>query len=214
MKAGDQVVASARAVRLLPLCRRRSAAALRDRHDAGRWRATSTPGEAPSGGNQALLPGEPVEPDAGGLSTFARSPTLRMRRAQSSSSTMCSRRRCCRSRSNSAPTSSSIRRPSTSTARAGARRRDSRPQADHRRELSTISSATPARRCRPFNAWLLLKGLETLELRVERQCRTRGEDRRFPRRARRVDARDLSRPATTIRSTTLARAQMSAAARW
>ena len=24
----------------------------------------------------------------------------------------------------------------------------------------------------PFNAWLLLKGLETLELRVERQCRT------------------------------------------
>src|ERR1700730_1903217 len=26
----------------------------------------------------------------------------------------------------------------------------------------------------PFNAWLLLKGLETLELRVERQCRTAG----------------------------------------
>src|SRR6266702_1914199 len=31
----------------------------------------------------------------------------------------------------------------------------------------------------PFNAWLLLKGLETLELRVERQCRTAGSIARF-----------------------------------
>src|SRR5215510_453019 len=31
----------------------------------------------------------------------------------------------------------------------------------------------------PFNAWLLLKGLETLELRVERQCRTAGAIARF-----------------------------------
>ena len=31
----------------------------------------------------------------------------------------------------------------------------------------------------PFNAWLLLKGLETLELRVERQCRTAATIARF-----------------------------------
>ena len=31
----------------------------------------------------------------------------------------------------------------------------------------------------PFNAWLLLKGLETLELRVERQCRTAAAIARF-----------------------------------
>jgi O-succinylhomoserine sulfhydrylase len=31
----------------------------------------------------------------------------------------------------------------------------------------------------PFNAWLLLKGLETLELRVERQCRTAENIARF-----------------------------------
>jgi O-succinylhomoserine sulfhydrylase len=31
----------------------------------------------------------------------------------------------------------------------------------------------------PFNAWLLLKGLETLELRVERQCRTAEAIARF-----------------------------------
>ena len=34
----------------------------------------------------------------------------------------------------------------------------------------------------PFNAWLLLKGLETLELRVERQCRTAAGDRPLSRR--------------------------------
>ena len=33
----------------------------------------------------------------------------------------------------------------------------------------------------PFNAWLLLKGLETLELRVERQCRTAAGDRALSR---------------------------------
>src|SRR5437762_9557337 len=31
----------------------------------------------------------------------------------------------------------------------------------------------------PFNAWLLLKGLETLELRLERQCRTAEAIARF-----------------------------------
>ena len=34
----------------------------------------------------------------------------------------------------------------------------------------------------PFNAWVLLKGLETLALRVDAGCRGGGRDRRVPRR--------------------------------
>ena len=36
-------------------------------------------------------------------------------------------------------------------------------------KAARLSSATPVRRCRPFNAWTLLKGLETLPLRVRQQ---------------------------------------------
>ncbi len=36
----------------------------------------------------------------------------------------------------------------------------------------------------PFNAWTLLKGLETLPLRVRQQTGTRRQDRRFPGRSR------------------------------
>ena len=49
----------------------------------------------------------------------------------------------------------------------GARRRDPRHQGVHRRARSRSSCGTPARRCRPFNAWVLIKGLETLALRVQ-----------------------------------------------
>ena len=35
----------------------------------------------------------------------------------------------------------------------------------------------------PFNAWVLLKSLETLVLRVERQTANAGQGRRRPRRA-------------------------------
>ena len=47
----------------------------------------------------------------------------------------------------------------------------------------------------PFNAWLLLKGLETLELRVERQCRTALAIARFLETHPKIARVDLSRPA-------------------
>ena len=58
--------------------------------------------------------------------------------------------------------------------RAGALpwRRDPRLEASSSRRASTAICARPARRCRPFNAWVLLKGLETLTLRVGRQTET------------------------------------------
>ena len=46
----------------------------------------------------------------------------------------------------------------------------------------------------PFNAWVLLKSLETLPMRVAAQARSAGADRRLPRRASRGGARLLSRP--------------------
>ena len=103
-------------------------------------------------------------------------------RRPASSSTTCSPRRSCRSRSSSAPTSSSIRPPSTSTARAAARRRHPRPQGVRQRSPADFLRHTgPA--LSPFNAWVLLKGLETLALRVRAQTETAAEDRRSPRRA-------------------------------
>ena len=72
----------------------------------------------------------------------------------------------------SAPTSSSIPRPSTSTARAAARRRHPRRRELHHDNLH-ISCGRPGRRCRPFNAWVLLKGLETLPVRVRAADRER-----------------------------------------
>ena len=44
----------------------------------------------------------------------------------------------------------------------------------------------------PFNAWVLLKGLETLALRVDAGMPRRRDDRRIPRRAARGDARVVS----------------------
>ena len=56
-------------------------------------------------------------------------------------------------------------------------------------------SARPGRRMSPFNAWVLLKGLETLPLRVRRQTDDRGADRRRARRPAEDRRGDLSRPA-------------------
>ena len=70
-----------------------------------------------------------------------------------------------------------------------------RRRAGRRRSGSTRccspSSATPARRFSPFNAWVILKGLETLQLRVDRHVPQRRRDRRFPGRARPEVARVL-----------------------
>ena len=88
--------------------------------------------------------------------------------ARSSWSTMCSPRRCCSGRCRSAPTSWSIPRPSISTARAAASAAScSAPKEFIEEKLHNYLKHTGPS-LSPFNAWVLLKGLETLPLRVER----------------------------------------------
>ena len=60
-----------------------------------------------------------------------------------------------------------------------ARRRDSRRAGNGSPTCCSRSSATPARRLSAFNAWLLLKGLETLPLRVDAGCRAAGSIAEF-----------------------------------
>ena len=43
-----------------------------------------------------------------------------------------------------------------------------------------LSCSTPGPSLSPFNAWVMLKGLETLPLRVRAQCESGGQDRRPP----------------------------------
>jgi O-succinylhomoserine sulfhydrylase len=93
------------------------------------------------------------------------------RRARGSSSTTSSRRRCCSGRWSSVPTWSCTRRPSTSTGRAG------RWAAHPRAEGIRAGGAAPLMRhtgptMSPFNAWVVLKSLETLRLRMEHQTAT------------------------------------------
>ncbi len=92
----------------------------------------------------------------------------------------------------SAPTSSSIRRPSTSTARAAA----SAASSSATRTSSTRctrSSSTPGPRMSPFNAWVLLKGLETLPIRVRASGCLGGDPRRPHRRPSGSGPHPLSR---------------------
>ena len=106
------------AVRLLPLGRRGPAAALRRRLHPRRRHATSTPGarRVRPETKAFLLESPPTR--RWRSSTSPRSPRSPMRPARRSSSTTCSPRRSSRSRWRWAPTASSIRPPSTSTARA------------------------------------------------------------------------------------------------
>ena len=66
----------------------------------------------------------------------------------------------------------------------------------------TIISVTPGPSLSPFNAWTLLKGLETLPLRVRQQTESAGTHRRLPRRPSQDRRRHLSRAAPTIRRPT------------
>ena len=95
-------------------------------------------------------------------STSPRSPRSRTRPARRWWSTTCSRRRCSSARSSSAPTASSIRRPSTSTARAAASAASSSARRNSSRTTCTICIRQTGPSMSPFNAWVLLKGLETL----------------------------------------------------
>ena len=93
----------------------------------------------------------------------------RRRRARSSSTTP-SPRRTSSSRSRSAPTSSSTRRRSTSaatrTSSAASRRTNDPTIAERLRFLQKSLGAVPG----PFDAWLVLRGVKTLAVRMQRHC--------------------------------------------
>ena len=117
VRAGDRVVASRAPVRLLPLHRQRPAAALWRRDRAGRRHRPVTWETALARGRPLSFCESPSNP-AMEIIDLPRWRGSHTAPAASSWSTMCSRRRCCRGRWRSAPTSSCIRPPSTSTARA------------------------------------------------------------------------------------------------
>jgi O-succinylhomoserine sulfhydrylase len=174
VKAGDHVV-SARALfgscrwiveTLLPQIRRRD--------DAGRRHVTRPMGSRRSGPTpRCSVLRKPDQSDAG---SDRHRPCVAVanRSARRWWSTMSSPRRSCRSRWSSASTSSSTRRPSISTARAAAsaascwRDKDWIDENLHDYFRHTGPSMSP------FNAWVMLKGLETLPLRV-RADRERGK---------------------------------------
>ena len=111
----------ARAVRLLPLRRRGRCA--RASASPPRWSTAATLDawrKRDAAQHQGVLLRDAGQPDARARRHRRRVARSRMKPARSSSSTTCSPRPCCSSRCSSAPTSSSIPRPSTSTARAAA----------------------------------------------------------------------------------------------
>ena len=82
-------------VRLLPLCRRGTAAALRRRGDAGRRLRSRAMARGDAAEHQDHIPGKPDQSDARDHRYRRRSRKSRMRMARRWSSTMSSRRRCC-----------------------------------------------------------------------------------------------------------------------
>ena len=94
--------------------------------------------------------------------------------APGSLSTMFLRHRFIKARSHSAPTVSSIRPPSISTARAGCLGGvilgSEKSILDHYHQVLRQTGPSLS----PFNAWILLKALETLPVRVQRQTDTAG----------------------------------------
>ena len=98
LKAGDHIVAAQGDVRLLPLHRREPVPALRHRLHAGRRRDNDAWKQGRAAQHQGLLLRDARQPDARAGRHRRRLARSRMRPAPSSSSTTCSRRRCCRSR--------------------------------------------------------------------------------------------------------------------
>ena len=82
----------------------------------------------------------------------------------------------------------------------GARRRGVRQRASSSTTSCCRSSATPGPNLSPFNAWVVLKGLETLDLRAHRQSENALDGR--PVRRRPGAARCSTRACRAIRSTT------------
>ena len=170
VKAGDHVVAAQGAVRLLPLRGRGPAAALRHRLDAGRRHRSRRSGEARCGRTPRSSSSKARPIRRSKCSTSRRSPRSRTRPARRSSSTMCSRRRSCRSplearrRLRRLFRDQAHRRPGPLPRRRHPRLARSSSQ-DHIHNF--IRQTGPS--LSPFNAWVMLKGLETLPLRVQRQ---------------------------------------------
>ena len=108
------------AVRLVPLRGGGLPAALRHRLDAGRRHRSRRSGRTRCGRTPKRSSSKARPIRRSRSSTSPRWPRSRTRPARRWWSTMCSRRRCFSRRSRSARTASSIRRPSTSTARAAA----------------------------------------------------------------------------------------------
>ena len=116
--------------------------------------------------------GNAVQPDAGDRRSARGGRRWRTPPARSWWWTTCSPPRCCRSRCSSAPTWWCIPAPSTSTARAACWAAPcwARKKWIEETLQPFVRNTGPA--LSPFNAWLLLKGLETLALRVEAACRS------------------------------------------
>ena len=115
-------------------------------------------------------------------STSRRSPTSPTSTARSSSSTTRSPRRTCSSRSRSAPTSSCTRPRSTSAATAtwsaASSPLDDDELAERLRFTQNAAGAVPA----PFDCYLVLRGVKTLAVRMDRHCANARADRRPARR--------------------------------
>ena len=133
-----------RPVRLVPLDRVHAAAALRHHHRVRGRRGPGRLARALATPAAMVLLEIAVQPDARDRRHPRGQPTSRTPPAPWSSWTTCSPRRCCRSRSSSAPTSSSIPAPSTSTARAACSAAPCWAARHGSRRRCSPSSATPA----------------------------------------------------------------------
>ena len=136
------------AVRLLPLGDRGMAAALRRHLDAGRRHRSRCLEEGGAEEHQGVLYGNADQSDAGSLTTSRRSPISRTTPAPTGG------RQCFRhaavsaARWSSAPTASSIRRPSTSTDKAACSAASSWRPKNSSWITCTRSSGRPGRHCR------------------------------------------------------------------
>ncbi len=173
LKTGRSCRLGARAVRQLPLYRRGPAAALRHRDHADRRARSRRLGSGGAGPTRAPSSSRRRPTRCSSWSTSRACPRSPRRPARWSWSTTCSPRRCSSGRSRSAPTSWSIRRPSISTARAAASAAScwGREEFIEEKLHNYLKHTGPS--LSPFNAWVLLKGLETLPLRVERSTAPR-----------------------------------------
>ena len=160
------------AVRLLPLGDRGMAAALRRDLHAGRRQGSECLEKGGAQEHQGVLHGDADQPDAGGVSTSRRSPTSPMRPAPSWWSTTCSPPRSTRARSRSAPTcvvySATKHIDGQGRVLGGVILASEKFIMDHVHQVLRQTGPSLS----PFNAWVLLKGLETLPVRVQKQTET------------------------------------------